>query len=96
MSKIEQTMEVICIGMAVADILVRGVSSFPAGGVTSPVHDITVASGGDAVNEAITLSRLGHRVGLLALVGNDVQGDFVVSQCAQPNSPQFSPTPDGA
>jgi sugar/nucleoside kinase (ribokinase family) len=74
-------MEVICIGMAVADILVRGVSSFPEGGVTSPVHDITVASGGDAVNEAITLSRLGHRVGLLALVGNDVQGDFVVSQC---------------
>jgi sugar/nucleoside kinase (ribokinase family) len=81
MGEIEQTMEVICIGMAVADILVRGVSSFPAGGVTSPVHDITIASGGDAVNEAITLSRLGHRVGLLVPVGDDMQGDFVVSQC---------------
>jgi sugar/nucleoside kinase (ribokinase family) len=81
MSEMEQAVEVICIGMAVADILVRGVSRFPEGGVTSMVDDITVASGGDAVNEAITLSRLGHRVGLLALVGEDVQGDFVVRQC---------------
>ncbi|PWT81055.1 MAG: sugar kinase, partial [Acidobacteria bacterium] len=81
MSEIDQTVEVICIGMAVADILVRGVSNFPEGGVTSLVHDITVASGGDAINEAITLSRLGHRVGLLAAVGDDVQGDFVIREC---------------
>jgi sugar/nucleoside kinase (ribokinase family) len=77
----EENLEVICIGMAVADILVRGASHFPESGTTSVVDGITICTGGDAVNEAITLSRLGHRVGLIALVGKDLQGDFVVGEC---------------
>ena len=81
LSEMEENLEVICIGMAVADILVRGASHFPGGGTTSIVDGITICTGGDAVNEAITLSRLGHHVGLIALVGSDLQGDFVVSEC---------------
>jgi sugar/nucleoside kinase (ribokinase family) len=77
----EKHSEAICIGMAVTDILVRGVTAIPRQGATSTVQDISICTGGDAVNEAITLARLGHRVGLMALVGNDLQGDFVVRQC---------------
>ena len=77
----EENLEIICIGMAVTDILVRGASNFPEGGSTSQVDDITICTGGDAVNEAITLSRLGHRAGLMALVGDDLQGDFVAREC---------------
>jgi sugar/nucleoside kinase (ribokinase family) len=77
----EDNLEVICVGMAVADILVRGASQFPQDGVTSLVDGISVCSGGDAVNEAITLSKLGHRVGLLAPVGNDLFGDFISREC---------------
>ena len=77
----EENPEAICVGMAVADILVRGVSHFPEGGVTVLVGGIAICTGGDAVNEAITLSRLGHRVRLVAPVGNDLQGDFIASEC---------------
>jgi sugar/nucleoside kinase (ribokinase family) len=74
-------LEVLCVGMAVADILIRGASQFPHDGATSLVDGISVCTGGDAVNEAITLSKLGHRVGLLAPVGNDLFGDFISREC---------------
>jgi sugar/nucleoside kinase (ribokinase family) len=77
----EKHLEVICVGMAVADVLVEGVSEIPREGETNLVKGINISTGGDAVNEAITLARLGHSVGLMALVGNDLQGDFVVSEC---------------
>ena len=77
----EKHPEAICIGMAVTDVLVGGVTGIPRHGATSIVRDISICTGGDAVNEAITLAKLGHSVGLMALVGNDLQGDFVVREC---------------
>ena len=76
-------MEAICLGMAVVDVLVKGVTEFPRGGSTVFVERVGMSAGGDAVNQAITLSKLGHDVGLMTLVGDDPQGSFLLQQCAQ-------------
>lgn len=76
-------LEAICIGMAVTDVLAKGVTRIPQEGCTEYVDSISVCTGGDALNEAITLARLGHRVGLMTLVGNDPQGDYIIGECRQ-------------
>jgi sugar/nucleoside kinase (ribokinase family) len=73
--------EVICLGMAVADILARGVPNEIVGGATTVAEEVTMSVGGDALNEAITLSKLGHSVMLMTLVGADPQGKFLLEQC---------------
>lgn len=77
-----QSPEVICAGMAVADILVKGMGQMPKEGLTSFAQEIEMHTGGDAVNEAVTLAGLGHDTGLLTLVGNDVQGTFIRENCS--------------
>jgi sugar/nucleoside kinase (ribokinase family) len=76
-------MEAICIGMAVVDVLAQGVIEVPRGGSTAFVERLGMSAGGDAVNQAITLSRLGHDVGLMSLVGDDPQGTFLLQQCVR-------------
>lgn len=69
--------EVIIIGGGVVDIPLCPVSEdvFHAG--SSPLDDIRMQAGGDAVNESIILSRLGHNVSLLSLFGNDAPGEYL-------------------
>ena len=76
-------MEAICIGMAVADVLVKGATEIPRHGSTVFVERVSMSAGGDALNQAITLSKLGHDVGLMTLVGDDPQGAFLVERCAK-------------
>src|SRR6202161_717647 len=78
-----EDLEVICIGMAVVDVLAKGVTKIPYDGSTVYVERISLCTGGDALNEAITLARLGHRVGLMTLVGTDLQGNYIISQCQE-------------
>lgn len=73
--------EVLCIGMGVADILVKGVSKISLNGQTHFTESIDIKPGGDAVNEAITLANLSHKTGLMTLVGNDTQGDMLIKSC---------------
>ena len=37
--------------------------------------------GGDAINEATIMSRLGHRIGLMSMVGRDAVGNFIIEHC---------------
>lgn len=73
--------DIICAGMVVVDVLVRGVSGLPPMGETGFVDSITLATGGDANNEAVALAKLGHAVGLIGMIGDDVQGQCVRDQC---------------
>ena len=52
-----EDLEVICIGMAVVDVLAKGVTQIPYDGSTVYVEGISLCTGGDALNEAITLAR---------------------------------------
>jgi sugar/nucleoside kinase (ribokinase family) len=65
------------------DVLARGVADLRFDGSTNFVQSVEMWAGGDALNEALTLAKLGHSVGLMTLVGEDVQGTFVLQECAR-------------
>ena len=69
---------VVCIGLTVADILVRPVAFEFQKRDTSFVDEINYAVGGDAFNEAYTLTRLGVPVKLISSVGSDIWGDLII------------------
>ena len=67
------------IGNAVIDVLAKpaGAKVFEAG--SWPVEQIKLAFGGDALNEAIVLTRLGKKAELITKVGNDEAGSRVLN-----------------
>lgn len=74
------SLAVVCIGFASLDVLAGGLETIPpAGAHTVFIDRFTLAVGGDATNQSLTLARLGRRVRLLTLLGRDVAGDVVVS-----------------
>lgn len=73
MSKVD----VICIGAAIVDIPLYPVGDFIFKEVSYPLDDISMKIGGDAINEATIITRLGNRVSLMSAVGNDGAGMFI-------------------
>lgn len=73
MSKVD----VICIGAAIVDIPLYPVGDFIFQEVSYPLDDISMKIGGDAINEATIITRLGNRVSLMSAVGNDGAGLFI-------------------
>jgi len=71
-------LSVLCIGMMVADIIAHPISTFDLSVDTTVVDNIQVQCGGDALNAAIGLARLGVRTALAGKVGNDAFGRFLV------------------
>ena len=69
--------DILCAGQLVADILVRPVDRVDFGTDTQRVQTIDLANGGDALNAAIGLARLGARVAFAGKVGRDHWGDFL-------------------
>jgi sugar/nucleoside kinase (ribokinase family) len=69
--------DILCVGQLVADILVRPVERVDFGIDTQRVELIELRNGGDSLNTAIGLSRLGCRVGFVGRVGTDHWGDFL-------------------
>lgn len=76
--------DVLCLGAAIVDLPLKPVSKAMFEKEASyPIDGIRMAIGGDAINEATILKRLGHRVSLAGCVGNDVPGKFVLDHCAE-------------
>ena len=75
--------EIIIIGAAIIDILVRPASAavFETGSYAA--EDIRMALGGDALNEAVILSRMGKNVRLETIIGDDSAGRFIIRQCRE-------------
>lgn len=67
------------IGNAIIDVLAKPVNAkvFETGSL--PVDKIKLTFGGDALNEAIVLTRLGRNVDLISKVGDDEAGSRVLS-----------------
>lgn len=79
----QKKFDVICIGQVVQDILTTNVpeDAFNRETDTVMADSLTIATGGDAANEAVILSRLGNKVALLARldkrnVGNMIYDDM--------------------
>jgi len=70
---------VLCVGQLAADILVRPVDQLDFASDTRRVEPIRLASGGDCLNVAVGLARLGLGVSFVGRVGEDPWGDFLVS-----------------
>jgi sugar/nucleoside kinase (ribokinase family) len=69
--------------LAIGDLnidLILGVEGLPAFGTEIVAHSMSRHSGGVAANLAVYCARLGLRVALLARVGSDDSGDFLVSE----------------
>jgi sugar/nucleoside kinase (ribokinase family) len=69
--------DVFCAGNAVLDVLARPVNGLPAPGASLRLEQAALAPGGNGVNTAMALARLGVRVALAAPVGEDRLGDIL-------------------
>jgi sugar/nucleoside kinase (ribokinase family) len=78
-------LDVICIGAAIVDIPLQPVSKNIFDIESYPLNKIAMTIGGDAINEATIISRLGYKVALMSRVGKDVVGDFVINACKKDN-----------
>jgi sulfofructose kinase len=70
------TPEVVCIGLATLDTVVR-VERVPTGDERMLAHELVVAGGGPAATAAVTLARLGVATAFVGAVGNDDAGDAI-------------------
>ena len=77
----EKRLDAICVGAAVVDIPLRPVCRDMFEIESYPLEQISMTIGGDAINEATIMSRLGHRIGLMSMVGKDAVGAFIREHC---------------
>lgn len=68
--------EVVCIGQALLDCITRGKEPFKKN--VFRAKSIGLSVGGDALNEASILSKLGKNVKLVCGIGNDIAGNVVI------------------
>lgn len=79
----ERKLDVICLGAAIVDIPLQPVSRDIFDIESYPVDRIAMMVGGDAMNEATIISRLGHKTGIISCVGDDAAGNFILGSCAK-------------
>ena len=79
-------MDVICLGILVADIFASPLESLPTAGQLGLTDRFLLGAGGCATNTAACLSRLGRKVRVLGKVGDDLFGDFVLEDLEAPRS----------
>ncbi|MDR7520186.1 MAG: carbohydrate kinase family protein [Armatimonadota bacterium] len=70
--------DVACVGVMVADVLVRPVDRWPEPGRLCVVESIEVHTGGLAHTTAMTLARLGVSTAVVGRVGRDFLGGFLL------------------
>ena len=75
--------DIAVIGAAILDVIVPGADArvFELG--SFPAEGISLQTGGDAMNEAVVLAKLGRRVRLISRVGQDPGGDLILSRCRE-------------
>lgn len=74
----EKTAEVVCIGQALVDCIVRGKEPYKEN--VDIASEIILNTGGDALNESCVLETLGCHAKLICGVGRDLAGDLVLAK----------------
>jgi sugar/nucleoside kinase (ribokinase family) len=69
--------DVICVGILVADILVKPVENVPDKGLLSLVDSIELFSGGNAMTAALNLSKMGFKSAVAGKIGGDFFGAYL-------------------
>lgn len=73
---------IVCLGIMVADVVGRPVIDVPQPGRLSLVDEMSLHTGGCAVNAATVLARFGLPVEVIGKVGPDPFGDFLIQALA--------------
>jgi len=73
-------MEVLSAGLIVSDIIVHPVDSGIFDVDTQVLENVTYATGGDALNVAVNLAKLGIDTGIAGVIGKDGSGDNILSK----------------
>ena len=76
--KMGKKYDVICIGMALIDSIIKGFDPEPISASGFRAESGTLNVGGEAVNEAVAASKLGMRTAILCSLGDDAAGDMIV------------------
>lgn len=77
----KQSNYILTLGAAVVDIPLYPMERSVFEKDVCLLDDISMTVGGDALNEAVILSRLGYRTRLVTMVGSDPAGDFIKRFC---------------
>jgi len=73
-------MDVVCLGILVADMFASPMESLPEAGELKAIDHYLLSVGGCAANTAVDLRRLGRSVEVIGKVGPDMFGDFVIRE----------------
>jgi sugar/nucleoside kinase (ribokinase family) len=76
-------MDVICMGILVADVAARPVNKFPDKGKLELVKEMGLHVGGCAANTGTDLAKLGISTGIIGKVGKDGFGDFLIEEVSK-------------
>lgn len=68
-------------GAAITDVLLQPVDRSIFDVDSYPINQIKMTIGGDAINEATIINRLGHPTALQSMVGDDAAGAFILKHC---------------
>ena len=72
-------MKILCAGQAVVDCITRNIDKESLKNRSARAESIRLNVGGDALNESVILSRLGHEVRTACLIGNDLAGKIILN-----------------
>jgi sugar/nucleoside kinase (ribokinase family) len=75
--------DILVIGIATVDAIGRTIDEFPGPGGLRFFDHLTMSTGGCAINCAIALAKLGVPCDVIARVGADMLGDYVVAELAR-------------
>lgn len=77
--------KILCLGQMVSDVLVKPVDESVFSSDTIMIDGLSYASGGDAMNQAIVLSRLGDEVKIAGMLGDDETAEKIRKELKQNN-----------
>ena len=78
MLAMNQKYDIICIGMALVDSIIRGFDPEPVSASGYRAESGSLNVGGEAVNEAMAAAKLGMKTGILCSLGEDEAGELVL------------------
>lgn len=84
-NNVDREYDVICVGAAIVDIPLQPVSRTIFDTASYPIDRIAMTIGGDAINEATIISRLGNKTALMSKIGDDIAGNFILNSCEKNN-----------
>lgn len=75
--------DLICVGMALVDSIIRGFDPRPVSASGYRAVSGTLSPGGEAVNQAVAAARLGLKTAIVCGLGRDAAGDMVTGTLAR-------------